>query len=70
MHAFGNTLHTIPDGGAGSGEIADQHPEYLLTRPVFSSTGWKRVYLARERNFRGSCPDNPKEPGCLSVAAP
>ena len=33
MHAFGDALHAIADGGARLGEIADQHPEHLLVRP-------------------------------------
>ena len=43
MHPFGNPLHAVLDGGARSGEVADQHPQHLLTRPVFPSKSNKRA---------------------------
>lgn len=36
VYASGDASHAISDGGAGIGEIADQHSEYLLAWPGFS----------------------------------
>src|SRR3954465_10038295 len=33
MHAVGDALHAVPNGGSGISEIADQHPDHRLAGP-------------------------------------